>query len=179
METQRLYFRKPQETDADFIFSLVNDPSWIQYIGDRKVHNKDDAVRFISESLNAQQSDERLGLRVCCIKNDILQPDNENKDTPVGLCGLLQRDYLDSIDIGYAFSKEYRGFGFAFEAACYFKELAFNDMAVDKLYATVFYANKKSISLLEKLGFKFLGGLVENNVESSSTALYVCYEAED
>jgi ribosomal-protein-alanine N-acetyltransferase len=175
MKTERLYFRKPQESDADFVYSLVNDPDWLQYIGDRKVRNRDDAIRFISESLNAKQRNDLLGLRVCCVNNTDHSVLSVNKDTPIGLCGLLKRDYLDSIDIGYAFSKEHRGFGYAIEAATYFKSLAFESLKSEKLYATVLKENVKSISLLKKLGFSLLGGLKENKIVSETTSLYVCF----
>jgi ribosomal-protein-alanine N-acetyltransferase len=172
MKSQRLCFRKAHESDAEFIYSLVNDPDWLQYIGDRKVNSLQDAVRFIVENINAQHHDERLGLKICCVRSNDLFEKVKNKDTPIGVCGLLKRDYLDSIDIGYAFAKKYRGFGYAIEAALFFKDYAFNELNVDKLYATVSKENGKSISLLDQLGFKSLGGLITNDEESSDVLLY-------
>lgn len=179
MSSQRLYYRKPNESDAAFILDLVNEPDWLKYIGDRKVSSHQDAVRFINESLNAKQSLDSLGLRVCCLASSDLSGENTNKDTnkdtPIGLCGLLKREYLDSIDIGYAFISKYRRLGYGIEAASFFKTYAFENLNVEKLYATVLKENKQSISLLEKLGFRFLGGLVENNIESENIMLYVSY----
>jgi RimJ/RimL family protein N-acetyltransferase len=173
MNSQRLYYRKPTESDAAFIHGLVNEPDWLKYIGDRKVSNQQDAVRFINESLNAKQSLDCLGLRVCCLASSDLS--GGNKDTPIGLCGLLKREYLDAIDIGYAFTYKYRGLGYGIEAATFFKTYAFDHLNVEKLYATVSKENKQSISLLEKLGFRSLGGLVEKNIESENIMLYVSY----
>jgi len=172
MQSQRLFFRKLTESDAEFIYNLVNDPDWLQYIGDRKVNSLQDAVRFIGENINAQHHDERLGLKVCCKRDNYLSEKVKNKDTPIGVCGLLQRDYLDSIDIGYAFAKKYRGFGYAIEAASFFKAYAFNELNFDKLYATVSKENRKSISLLNQLGFKSLGGLIIDDEESEDILLY-------
>jgi ribosomal-protein-alanine N-acetyltransferase len=121
MQSQRLFFRKLAESDAEFIYSLVNDPDWLQYIGDRKVNSLQDAVRFIVENINEQHHDERLGLKACCIRSNFLSGKVKNKDTHIGVCGLVKRDYLDSIDIGYAFAKKYRGFGYAIEAASFLK----------------------------------------------------------
>ena len=53
MISQRLYYRKPKESDAAFIYGLVNEPDWLKYIGDRKVSSQQDAVRFINESWTA------------------------------------------------------------------------------------------------------------------------------
>lgn len=173
MNSQRLYYRKPKESDAAFIYGLVNEPDWIKYIGDRKVTSQEDAVRFINESLNAKQSLDGLGLRVCCLLSSDLFAENQNKDTPIGLCGLLKRDYLDSIDIGYAFINTYRGLGYGIEAASFFKDYAFSKLNVEKLYATVSKENKQSISLLEKLGFRSLGNLPGGNIEFENIKLYV------
>lgn len=175
MNSRRLYYRKPNESDATFIYGLVNEPDWLKYIGDRKVSSPQDAVRFIHENLNAKQSADGLGLRVCCLFSNNSSEDDRNKDTPIGLCGLLKREYLDSIDIGYAFISEYRGLGYGIEAATFFQTYAFTTLNVEKLYATVFKENKPSISLLEKLGFKCLGGLLENNIESENIMLYASY----
>jgi RimJ/RimL family protein N-acetyltransferase len=175
MNSQRLYFRKPEESDAVFIYDLVNEPDWIKYIGDRKVNTQQDSVKFINESLNAEQSLDSLGLRICCLASPDLSRKNSNKDTPIGLCGLLKREYLDSIDIGYAFISKYRGSGYGIEAANFFKNYAFNHLNVEKLYATVSKENKQSIALLGKLGFRSLGGLVEKNIESEEIMLYVSY----
>jgi len=180
MKSQRLCFRKPDESDSEFIYSLVNDPDWLKYIGDRKVNNQEDAVSFITENLSAQHQDERLGLKICCLRLSYLSgetenKETENKDTPIGVCGLLKRDYLDSIDLGYAFTKQYRGFGYAIEAASFFKAYAFNELNVDKLYATVSKENGKSISLLEQLGFKSLGELIKNDEGSRDVLLYRSY----
>jgi ribosomal-protein-alanine N-acetyltransferase len=175
MQSQRLIFRKLTESDAEFIYSLVNDPDWLQYIGDRKVNSLEDAACFIVENINAHHHDDRLGLKACCKKGNDLSEKVKNKDTPIGVCGLVKRDYLDSIDIGYAFAKKYRGFGYAVEAASFFKAYAFNELNFDKLYATVSKENSKSISLLNQLGFKSFGGLVINDQESGDILLYETY----
>lgn len=152
MKTERLYFRRASATDSNFIYELVNDADWLDYIGDRKVSSQQEAIRFINESLNAKQADNRLGLRICCLRESSFNQ-KDKKDTPIGLCGLLKRDYLDSLDIGYAIAKEYRGVGYAIESARFFTEYAINELKVSKLYATVLTGNRKSISLLKSLGY--------------------------
>jgi RimJ/RimL family protein N-acetyltransferase len=177
MSSQRLCYRKPKESDAAFIYDLVNEHDWIKYIGDRKVTSQEDAVRFINESLNTKQSLDGLGLRVCCLVSSELSGGNSNKDTPIGLCGLLKREYLDSIDIGYAFTSKYRGLGYGLEAASFFKTYAFNHLNIEKLYATVSKENEQSISLLEKLDFRYLRGLKGNSKEFENIMLYVSLNA--
>ena len=47
VETKRLILRKITIEDAEFIFRLVNEPSFVTNIGDKGVRNLDDAERFI------------------------------------------------------------------------------------------------------------------------------------
>ena len=46
-KTERLLLRSLTLADAPFIFELVNTAGWIQFIGDRNVHNHEDAERYI------------------------------------------------------------------------------------------------------------------------------------
>jgi hypothetical protein len=85
VRTERLFFRKPETTDANFILSLVNDPDWLKFIGNRQVSTNQEAISFILDSLNVKQPQKELGLRVCCIIGDDENKNVINKDTPIGL----------------------------------------------------------------------------------------------
>lgn len=43
LETARLVLRRLDTEDASFMFRLLNDPSWIQNIGDKGIRTLDDA----------------------------------------------------------------------------------------------------------------------------------------
>jgi RimJ/RimL family protein N-acetyltransferase len=78
-----------------------------------------------------------------------------NQDAhPIGICGLVQRDFLQDVDLGFAFLPRYRGSGFAFEAAHAVIEFATQQMGVDRVVAIVSESNENSIKLLKKLGFR-------------------------
>lgn len=47
LETERLILRLQTTDDAPFILELVNDPSWIQFIGDRGVKTVEEAANYI------------------------------------------------------------------------------------------------------------------------------------
>ena len=51
LETKRLQIREFEISDANFILELVNEPAWIKYIGDKNVHDLDDARNFIENKL--------------------------------------------------------------------------------------------------------------------------------
>lgn len=63
LETDRLILRQLNSADAEFIFTLVNDPAWLRYIGDRGVRTLADAVDYIIfcrdrlKAMNATASD--------------------------------------------------------------------------------------------------------------------------
>ena len=47
LETARLTMHRLQAGDAAFILRLVNEPSWLRYIGDKGVRTLEDAKQYI------------------------------------------------------------------------------------------------------------------------------------
>ena len=108
LETERLILRRLDEGDADFIFELVNDPDWLRYIGDKGVKTLEDARTYIRTGPVAMY--ERVGFGLYLVES-------KEGGAPIGICGLLKRDTLEDVDIGFAFLPAYRSQGFAREAA--------------------------------------------------------------
>jgi RimJ/RimL family protein N-acetyltransferase len=132
--------------DAEFILTLTNDPGWLEFIGDRRVHSIEDAKNFISDGPLAMY--QRLGIGSLVVEL-------KTTNTAIGSCGLLQRDYLEFPDIGYAFLPEYRGQGYAFEAANAVLEYYSKTRQYTRVCAIVADNNKASIALLSKLRFSY------------------------
>src|SRR5215813_11550679 len=108
LQTQRLLLRQFAIDDAEFILTLLNEPSFLRYIGDKKVRNLDDARQYI---LNGPvTSYERHGFGLNCLEL-------RESQMPIGMCGLLKREELPDPDIGFALLPDFRNKGFAFEAA--------------------------------------------------------------
>lgn len=145
LETERLILRELTAADADFIFELVNDPDWLRNIGDRGVRNAEDACRYIKEGPVASYRQHGFGLWAV---------DLRELEAPVGICGLIQRDYLDYPDIGFAFLPEYRGQGYATESALAVMEYARRVLGIGRVLAIVSPGNADSIRLLDKLGMR-------------------------
>lgn len=141
-ETDRLRLREYVESDAPFVFELVNQPSWIANIGDRDVRTLDDARAYITDRLRPSYADAGYGF--WCVE----LPDG----TPIGLCGLVKRPQLDAPDIGYAFLPAFWGQGYAREAAEATVRLARDAYGLTRLVAIVTPTNAPSIRLLEHLG---------------------------
>jgi [ribosomal protein S5]-alanine N-acetyltransferase len=144
--TQRLSLRQLQFNDAEFIVDLVNQPSWLKYIGERNVHSIDDAIAYMQNGPMAMYQKHGMGL--------LLVERMEDK-TPLGLCGLLMRDSLEHPDIGFAFHPSAWGQGYAKEAAQACVEHAFVTLRLERLLAITMSSNLSSIKLLRSIGLQY------------------------
>jgi [ribosomal protein S5]-alanine N-acetyltransferase len=148
IETKRLLVRPITPDDAPFILTLLNEPSFLRYIGDKQVRNLEDARQYILNGPVA--SYERHGFGLCLIE---LQ---ENQ-TPIGMCGVLKREELPDPDIGFALLPDYWNKGFAFEAASAVLNDARERLKLERILAITSLDNDASIDLLQRLGFGFEG----------------------
>jgi len=146
LETQRLFLRAFNVDDAQFVLTLLNEPSFIRYIGDKQVRNVDDARRYLLNGPIA--SYERHGFGLCAVEL-------RESRTPIGMCGLLKREELPDPDIGFAFLPDFWSKGFAFEAAAAVLHDARERIGIERVLAITSLDNEASIRLLERLGFKF------------------------
>jgi RimJ/RimL family protein N-acetyltransferase len=146
LTTKRLVLRELAVTDAAFILRLLNEPSFLQFIGDKGVRNLDDARQYILNGPVESYKGHGFGLYLVSLKND---------NTPMGMCGLLKRESLPDVDIGFAFLPEFWNNGYAFESA---SAVLFYGKDVLKLTRIVAITNKDndaSARLLNKLGLLF------------------------
>jgi RimJ/RimL family protein N-acetyltransferase len=146
LETPRLILRKFTLKDGEFIFRLLNSPGWLKNIGTRNIENKKDAEKYISDKLIPSYSVNGFGFYLMELKQN---------GEPAGMCGLVKRETLEDVDIGFALLPEYEGKGYAFEASKAVISYAQNELKISKLAAITIAQNKGSIKLLEKLGMKF------------------------
>ena len=146
LETERLILRRLTVEDAQFILTLLNEPSFLRYIGDKKVRNVDDARRYILDGPVASYDRNGFGLYLVELKDS---------HAPAGMCGLLKRDDLPDADIGFAFLPDFWNKGFALEAAKAVLNYAQKELNLKRVLAIVNPDNESSIKLLQKLGFKF------------------------
>ena len=146
LETERLALRELTLDDAPFILRLLNDPAWLQFIGDRNVHTLDAARSYLTSGPLAMYRERGFGLWLVELKPDA---------TPVGICGLLKRETLPDVDLGFAFLPEFRGRGYGYEAAAATLAHGRNAIGLNRIVAVTASDNTRSIALLEKLGLRF------------------------
>jgi RimJ/RimL family protein N-acetyltransferase len=146
LETDRLVLRRLDPADAPFIRDLVNDPDWLRHIGDRGVRTLDDARAYIRNGPVDMYARLGFGLYLVALKES---------HVPIGVCGLLQREALEEVDVGFAFLPAYRGKGYALEAAAATLAYGRRALGLRRIVAIVSPDNHASVRLLEKLGLRF------------------------
>jgi RimJ/RimL family protein N-acetyltransferase len=146
IETARLVLREFTADDAAFVLRLVNEPSFLRYIGDRGVRNLEDARRYIADGPVAGYARHGHGL---------MRVDRRSDGAVVGMCGILKRDTLPDPDIGFSFLPEYWSQGYALESAQAVMRHAREALGLGRIVAITTRDNGSSIRLLGKLGFRF------------------------
>ena len=146
LETERLVLRWLTPADAPFILELLNDPGWLRFIGDRGVRTVEDARSYLLKGPIAMV--ERLGF-------GLYLTERKSDNVPMGICGLIKRDGLEDIDIGFAFLPAYTGKGYAVEAAIATMAYGKSTFGLKRIVGITSRDNVSSIKLLEKIGLKF------------------------
>lgn len=162
-ETERLCLRKLSVEDAGFILRLLNEPSFIENIGDKHVRTLDDARSYILNGPVA--SYERFGFGLFCVEE-------KSSGVAIGICGLLKRDTLDDVDLGYALLPEFCSKGYAVESAAGVMHFAGKKLGLNRIVAIVSPGNERSIRVLEKTGFQF-DKLIRLSPDANELKLFV------
>ena len=144
LRTERLRIEPFTLGDAAFTLRLLNEPGFVRYIADKGVRDLEGARGYLQTGPLASYAQHGFGLwRVGLV----------DEGTAIGMAGLLKRDWLDDIDIGYAFLAEYGGAGYALEATHAVMEYARRTLGARRVLAIVNEDNAASMRLLGKLGF--------------------------
>lgn len=148
--TPRLVLQPPTPADADFLHELMNDPDYLRHIGDRGIRTAADARDYLLAGPVAHFRRHGFGLFRVALRSD---------GRPIGLCGLIQREYLPDVDLGFAFLPAWRRQGLAREAAASVMAHARELLGLRRLAAIVSPTNPASIGLLQRLGFRREGDM--------------------
>ncbi len=146
VDTDRLVIRRLTLDDAEFIVGLLNQPSFLRFIGDKGVRTLDDARDYLLKGPLGSYDRFGFGLYLVALKDSA---------APIGICGLLKREALDDVDVGFAFLPDFWSQGYAFEAAAAVLAHGRRDLGLGRIVAIVTPDNDRSIALLERLGMRF------------------------
>lgn len=140
LETDRLYLRHLTLLDAAFMLDLLNSPGWLRYIGDREVRTVPEARVYLQKGALLSYQQHGYGVNLVVRKDD---------GAHLGICGIINRQEIETPDLGYAFLPAYEGQGYAVEAA----RCVLENTHLPHVLAIVSPDNARSIHLLEKLDF--------------------------
>jgi RimJ/RimL family protein N-acetyltransferase len=143
-QTERLRLRWLDASDSAFILELVTEPSWIRYIGDKGVKTLQDAERYLENGPIEMYRVLGFGLYAVELKEN---------GAPIGICGLIKREALVDVDLGFAFLPRFWANGFALESASAVMQYGKSAFGLSRIVAIVSHDNDRSVKLLEKLGF--------------------------
>lgn len=146
LQTERLHLRQFTKKDAPFIIELLNTETFIKFIGDKKIKTIADAENYLTVGPLLSYKENGFGLWLFCMKGTNL---------PIGMCGLIKRESLPYIDIGYAMLPAYEGKGYAFEIANAVMDYGKKTLQLKKIIAITTKKNERSVHLLKKLGLHF------------------------
>lgn len=159
IETQRLQIQKVILQDAQFIYELLNSPGWIEFIGNRGIKTLEDAKAYIQNPLIEGYQKDGFGLCKMVLKDE---------QKPIGLCGLIDRESLPHVDIGFAILPDYEGKGYTYEAAKATMDYGFSELGLKVIWGITSPTNIKSQNLLEKLGLKFVKKIQFGNYDEDT-----------
>lgn len=152
IETERLILRRMHpHADAEFMLEALNEPSFIRNVADRGVRTLDDATDYIRTKIMPSYEQFGFGFYIVELKGS---------GTPIGVCGMVKREALDDVDIGYSLLDRFAGNGYAYEAAAAVMHYGRSAYGLKRIVGITAPENERSIRLLEKLGLRF-----ENMIE--------------
>ena len=137
--------RQLELNDAEFIRELLNEAAFLQFIGDKGVRTLADAREYIRKGPIDSYGRHGFGLYAACLHDG----------TPAGICGLVKRDGLEDVDVGFAFLMRHCSKGYAVEAAAAVLAHARRVLRLQRIVAITTPENLGSIAVLEKIGLKF------------------------
>ncbi len=198
LETERLILREIVESDDEFMLNLLNQPSFIKYIGDRNVQDLEQARDFIESRYRKSYADHGFGLYAVELKREfdtlaharvsafddeqdskqkISNPESQIPNQVIGICGFVRRDTLPDADIGFAFLPQFEGKGYALESAKAVMKYGAEKLNLKRVLAITTQNNESSGRLLEKLGFKF-EGLITQPHDTAELKMFSCQNSE-
>ena len=147
METERLILRELGADDAPFILRLLNEDGFLRFIGDKGVRTLEDARDYIAKGPVDSYRRFGFGLYLTSLRDGV----------PIGICGLVKRDTLPDVDVGFAFLEEHWSKGYAAESAAAALAYGREKCGLNRIVAITAAQNHASMAVLEKIGLAFEG----------------------
>jgi len=151
--TERLLLRELRESDWRAIHAMTTDEQVTRYIPVDAPSEEETraAIRF---QMNGRDANPPIYYFAVTLRST---------DTLIGVCALLiGHDELRPGEILYVLNRPHWGHGYATEAARAMLDLGFRELDLHRIYATCRPANVASWRVMEKLGMRREGHLVQH-----------------
>lgn len=163
LTTQRLVIRRFAPSDADALAAYRSDPEIARYQSWAAPYRREQAVGFI-DWLAGQHPD---------TPGEWYQFAIATREQPAELIGDLacspEADDPATVRIGFTLRREAQGAGYASEAVRALLAYLFEDRGKHRVAADCDPRNTRSSALLERIGFRLEGELVEAYLEADGT----------
>lgn len=146
LQTERLRLREFNIDDAELMLEILNEPAFIRFVADRHVRTTREAAAYLQEKLLPSYAQHGFGFYVVELKKN---------GAAIGMCGLIRRESLDDVDIGFSVLERFWGQGYAIEAARAVMDYARTTLRLARVVAITAPDNVRSAAVLEKLGLRF------------------------
>lgn len=144
LTTERLVLRELTRADAEDVFAFRSDPVVQQY-DEAPMISLAEALAFIDGMRSIRPTQTFLGWGVACRASNKI----------IGVVALWDWDKQKrQAELGYGLAKEHWGQGLAHEAVMAAIEYGFVSLNLHWVYATTLTANRRSVQMLERLGFQ-------------------------
>ena len=144
LESQRLYLRKPQKTDATTIFNnYARDPDTSRYLTWAPHRSINDTKRFLNETI--KQWDKGKAFSWAIIRR--------NDQKLLGMIGIAELNVHGAM-IGFVLDKTYWGMGYTTEAVKTLVDWAIGQESIFRVWAVCDTENGASARVLEKAGMQ-------------------------
>lgn len=161
LDTARLRLRTLTLDDAGIYLQVMNTPLFHRWIGDRQIRTEAQAREALAVGPLTMQSMRGYSLYLVERKRD---------DAVIGMCGLIKRETLQDVDLGYAYLPDYAGQGYATEAAAGVLAHA-RRLGLRRVVAITSPGNDASDAVLRKVGMRF-EKIVKLTAEDKGTQLF-------
>jgi RimJ/RimL family protein N-acetyltransferase len=148
IETPRLQLRELVPGDAPFILRLLNEDGFLEFIGDKGVRSLADARQYIAKGPIDSYRRFGFGLYLTSLREGA---------TPIGICGLVKRDTLADVDVGFAFLARHWSKGYASESAAAVLDYGRTVLGLKRIVAITALENRGSMAVLQRIGLRFEG----------------------
>lgn len=173
LTTKRLVLREFEEEDWRAVLAYQSQPLYLRY-NPWTQRTEQDARAFVRRFIAQSEEEPRAKFQLAIT----LAPDGQF----IGNAGIRMKALDDwEADIGYELDPRYWGYGYATEAAGALLAFGFQELGLHRIWAWCIAENFTSARVLEKIGMRQEGHLLENEWMKDrwwDTLLYAILEDE-